>query len=188
MIGERFGKWLVLHQAEGDGKTGHKRYVCRCDCGTERTVYKTHLISGRSLGCKECATVTHGMTRTKTYLSWQAMRERCSNKKHIHFDRYGGRGITVCDRWNSFENFLADMGSRPAGMSIERADNDAGYCKENCKWAGKKEQANNTSGNRTVTYNGQVFTVAQLSEHLGIGYQTLYSRVRKGVRLDSPVR
>ena len=73
-------------------------------------------------------------------------------------------------------------------MSIERIDNDIGYFKENCKWAGRKEQANNTRGNRSITYQGKVFTVAQMAEHLGIAYQTLYSRIAKGTQLDAPLR
>lgn len=86
---------------------------------------------------------THGQTGTPTYFTWVSMHQRCSNPKHDAFDRYGGRGILVCPRWQSFEAFLADMGERPAGTSIDRIDNDRGYEKANCRWATRAVQRNN---------------------------------------------
>ncbi len=85
--------------------------------------------------------------RSPTYYSWCAMKERCNRPKHPRYARYGGRGISVCDRWHFFENFLFDMGERPEGKNLDRIDNDSGYYKENCKWSNPKEQANNRCNN-----------------------------------------
>lgn len=97
--------------------------------------------------------IKHGQTwdsgkMSRTYISWTSMKQRCYNKKHFHYDNYGGRGITVCNSWlNSFENFFKDMGERLGGMTLDRVDNTKGYCKENCKWSTYKEQANNKRNN-----------------------------------------
>jgi hypothetical protein len=89
------------------------------------------------------------------------MRERCNNPNHANFSSYGGRGITVCDRWKSFENFLEDMGERPEGLSIDRIDVNGNYEPENCRWADAETQANNTQRSRKITYQGESMTIAQ---------------------------
>ena len=134
------------------------RYVtCMCLCGSDivKEVRVASLVASRIVGCgcirHERATKSntkHSMVGTGAYKSWQKMRDRCHNTGSEHFERYGGRGIKVCERWNDFANFYADMGDRPAGMTLERVDYDGDYEPSNCKWAPWTEQARNTSRTR----------------------------------------
>jgi hypothetical protein len=114
---------------------------------------------------------------TPTYQSWQAMRQRCLNPKHTHFGNYGGKGVVICAEWASYEQFLADMGVRPNGMSLERKDNTKGYCRGNCCWASRTEQNRNNSQNRLVTYCGQTKCLAEWCEELHLNYARTYARL-----------
>ena len=105
---------------------------------------------------------------------------RCKNKEHQSYKNYGGRGITVCHRWNDFRNFLADMGEHSNGLSIDRIDNNKGYSKENCRWATKKEQANNCRRNKRIVIHGFVFSSSSWAEIMGINKQTLHNRIKNG--------
>jgi hypothetical protein len=134
-------------------------YLFRCECGTEKRILRSHVQNGhtKSCGClvgeatsksnKERLT-KHGHAKngqpTRTYTTWVSIKARCFNPKNIGYKDYGGRGITMCQRWvDSFDSFLADMGEKPAGLSIERKDVNSNYEPKNCKWATAKEQANN---------------------------------------------
>jgi len=150
VLGRKFHRLTVL--ARADSQNGNARWQCRCDCGEVVVVSGAKLVNGttRSCGClkrRHAADLnrTHGHSRTPSYEIWKAMRQRCTNPRHKDWHFYGGRGIRVCARWDSFENFLADMGPRPSLQhSIDRYPNQNGnYEPGNCRWATAAEQAQN---------------------------------------------
>lgn len=119
------------------------------------------------------------------YQSWLSMRHRCLNEKHDAYPRYGGRGIKVCERWDSFENFLADMGERPDGTSIDRVNNDGDYEPGNCRWATTQEQFANRRNTRLITYQGVTQTLAELARSVGVARATLHRRIfRSGLSVE----
>lgn len=117
-------------------------YRCVCECGSIKDVKHIHLAGGKTRSCG-CSVVTHGMTKSKEYRIWDSMIRRCRNPNHHAFPSYGGRGITVCDKWLTFKGFFEDMGTKPDGLSLDRIDNSLGYSKENCRWGSIDEQARN---------------------------------------------
>ena len=127
-------------------------------------------------------TKTHKMTGTPEYKAWKNMKARCFNPNTKNYSDYGGRGITICDRWkNSFQNFLADMRSRPtAKHSLDRIDNDGDYSAENCRWATRVEQANNKSTNRLITIGCVTLTIAQWTKEMGFSERVIYNRLEDG--------
>lgn len=149
MSGLRFGRLQVLR--EGKSNKNGLHWLCLCDCGKTKEILGVHLRSGSSktCGCSRAeALLKHGRARIgqndSTYTCWANMIQRCTNPNSAHFDRYGGRGITVCKRWrHSFSNFLSDMGPKPIGLSIDRIDNDGNYKPSNCRWATKAQQSSN---------------------------------------------
>ena len=124
---------------------------------------------------------SHGLSGTPEYHAWVDMKQRCLNPNAKNYSYYGGRGITVCDRWLNFKNFLADMGSRPtAKHSLDRIDNNADYSPNNCKWSTKAEQQNNQRTNRLITIENNTRTIAQWAKKMGYGETVIYERLKAG--------
>lgn len=120
-------------------------------------------------------------TQSIAYPVWRAMRRRCSDPGDISFCRYGARGIKVCERWDeSFENFITDMGDRPAGYDLDRIDNDGNYEPGNCRWVSHKENCRNRSNNRWLTFKGETRTVSEWAEVTGFGLAVVQGRLREG--------
>ena len=149
LTGMKFGRWTVLALHPKRTRLRRAIFLCRCDCGSEHLVQGASLRGGwsQSCGCVAQELKTkHGQAkgnRTRVYVCWANMRQRCSNPNNIGYSNYGGRGITVCERWQTFENFLADMGHPPRGKSLDRIDVNGNYEPSNCRWATSFEQARN---------------------------------------------
>lgn len=185
LTGQTFGKLTVIARAENIGK--QTAWRCRCSCGNECIVAGGDL-KRRQKTCRSCSQTKHGMSKTPIYKDWTGMIKRCENPNTRFYDRYGGRGIKVCERWHDFQNFYADVSILPhfgeKGYSLERRDNDGDYCPENCCWATKKQQANNRGNNIKVKYKGEEMTLMEAAEHSEMNYFVLLARYHKGLRGD----
>jgi len=189
LLGKQFGRLTViafdrLHIPPSGGKK--TKWICLCDCGTEVSVFGSALTQGNSTSCgcsaKRLTTkrnLTHGMSSTRTYRIWQAMLNRCRNPKMLMYQRYGGRGIRVCARWESFQAFYADMGACPPGMSIDRINNDADYEPGNCRWASRHIQTRNKSTNRVISHNGQEMCLTDWAKSLAMDQASLAERIER---------
>lgn len=185
LIGQRFGRLAVLER--GRSKTGLAGWVCLCICGNRTIVTTSNLTRGHttSCGCYRLqtngkASITHGMSRSKEWHTWKAMKRRCYASSDKRFERYGARGIGVCKRWHKFENFYADMGPKPVGMSLDRKDNNKGYSKANCRWADNKTQSRNRSTNNRITIKGETLILSEWCERYSVKYTTVIQRFRRG--------
>jgi hypothetical protein len=165
-----------------------KVWLCKCDCGEKRNVESRKLRNGIviSCGCFHLERVTeastkHGLSRSNEYSIWRGMFDRCTNSRKKGFENYGGKGITVCNRWKKFENFYGDMGPRPSKKhSIDRKNGKRGYSKNNCRWATPLEQMCHTRRNRFLTYEGKTLHLAEWARLIGISKSTLYYRWKQG--------
>jgi len=191
----RFGRLVAVHLAPKTDR--HTRWDCICDCGATVTVMAASLTSGdsRSCGClaREMAAAvtrarsTHGhagrsngkAAPSPTYVSWYSMVKRCLNPTSSRYDKYGARGISVCERWRAFENFLADMGERPTGTSLDRIDVNGNYGPGNCRWATPRQQARNTTRNHRVSFRGETLTVIEWAEGVGVSGSSMWRRLKR---------
>lgn len=186
LTGRRFGM-LVVKELAGRSPAGAIVWRCQCDCGAISKTLAGKLRSGhtRSCGCLRAETTidthrTHGMTGTPTYNSWQRMLARCFNPNTVRFESWGGRGITVCDAWRSFENFFADMGKCPPGMSLDRYPNrDGNYELENCRWATPTEQSTNRKTTRWITLCGEEMSLKAACGQFGLDDRMVHKLARR---------
>jgi hypothetical protein len=159
--GEKYGNFTILKEVESIIDTFGQTvriFSCMCICGKIKNVRMNAFRTGRtkSCGCSRIDRVvtlnkTHGLSKSSEYRSWYAMKARCSNSNYKNYKYWGGRGIKVCDRWfNSFENFIQDMGKKPANTSLDRIDNNGNYEPNNCRWSTKTQQQNNRRNNKTI--------------------------------------
>lgn len=164
-----------------------KHVLAKCICGKVfETLWDKRNVT-KSCGClrpvpsrlKHGHCMKHSDTESSTYRSWRAMLGRCRNQNDKMYHRYGGRGISVCDRWLEFENFLADMPTKPTGATIERIDNDGDYCPDNCRWATRKEQNRNSTNNRVLEIYGQKKCVAEWCEISGVSQSVANARLNR---------
>lgn len=194
MIGRVFGKLTVLSYS-GVSTNRNIRYLCRCKCGAKKDVCGSALRRGltKSCGCSQfekpkgaaSPSYDHGHTYKPTYSSWKGMIQRCKNPNNPKYKNYGARGITVCEEWNTFSNFLRDMGERPSVQySIGRIDNNRNYEPGNCRWETPKQQAQNKTNNRLLTFNGKTMTTAEWSSEIGISYVALRMRLHRGWSIE----
>ncbi len=197
LTGQVFGR-LTARKHVGNNAKKESLWLCRCACGVTITTTCSHLRSGntKSCGClqrdkaREIRTSHRhrGRKSTPTYNSWASMKTRCSpnqKKNTRNYQDYYLRGIRVCKRWARFENFLEDMGERPAGTSLDRINNNGNYEPTNCRWADAKTQRENNNATIYVSHKGRNQTVTAWSRELGISSFTVFSRIRRGV---SPIQ
>jgi hypothetical protein len=207
ITGMRFGRLIAI---EPTPRRRRRMMLWRfqCDCGNEHEAVSADALRGgtnscgclrRELGSKfgqkysailnaRGASVTHGMTNTREFSSWTSMTQRVCNPNHKSFDDYGGRGITICERWlGSFENFYADMGDRPLGLTLERINNNGNYEPTNCEWATSKKQANNRRSNRPITLNGRTRNLNEWASDAGIHRSLISNRIDRGWSVEDAV-
>lgn len=174
LTGQKFGRLVAVSRAENIGR--RTMWKCLCDCGVETIVQSDHIKSGHSKSCgcfyaeTRTGATTHGQSESPLYFAWHAMLNRCNSPTNQDYKYYGGRGIAVCEEWKKFENFYADMGERPEGMTLDRIDNSGPYCKENCRWATDKQQQSNKRSNTWHTFDGETLHSTDFAKKLGVSH------------------
>jgi len=184
ITGKRFGKLVAMKYHHSERKRAH--WECLCDCGKTHITATSYLNTGdvTSCGCiKSPIKSVLGINAKKVrgHASWSGLLDRCYNASSKDYERYGKRGITVCDRWRaSFLNFHEDMGEKPVGLSVERRDNSLGYSPENCYWGTSKQQCRNRRSNTLITIDGETKCLVEWREIKGISKSCYQWRVRNG--------
>lgn len=182
LTGMRFGMLTVISMTK-ERKNNQVCYLVQCDCGNKKESIGYLLTSGKSVSCgckRRIAGLKHGKSSSREYRIWADMRRRCIDERNKNYPYYGGRGISVCDRWQDFSNFIADMGKSQKGQSLDRIDNSGKYEPDNCKWSSLKEQARNRRSNRLINFNGKTMCVSEWAETIGIARDTLKRRLLLG--------
>lgn len=191
LSGMTFGRWTVLNRVFREG-TRNTYWLCRCACGVEREVLAFRLKDGRSKSCGclssevKKSRAVHGHAsidgrKSPEYRAWAHMLERCNNTNCKAYKNYGGRGISVCERWVKFTNFLADMGTRPSDEhSLDRIDCNGNYSPDNCRWADCRTQQRNRRNNRIITIGGESKCVADWADALEIEGKKLRKALERG--------
>lgn len=209
LSGEIYGQLTVLRFA-GQNKQHVSLWVCRCSCGKEKVISSMGLRSGKttSCGCHKAAVLaagrsalhkaqtTHGASKTREHHIWQNILYRCNKPTASGYERYGGRGIKVCRRWqgkNGFINFLADMGKAPTREhTVDRIDNNGDYSARNCRWATRREQARNRRGNIVLEFRGERKLLCEWCDIKGLPLYVLSRRLRNGWSVEralvTPIR
>lgn len=177
----KFGRLTVLKEHPTRSKDKHLMVECKCDCGTTTIKMWSRLKHGRVLSCgclsfENKPNLSHGMRYTRTYESWASAKNRCTCKTSKDYPKYGGAGITFCNRWaDSFEQFYTDMGDRPQNTSLDRIDTTKGYEPDNCRWATRSEQQRNKKKSYDWNINGEIFTSAEAAAiRFGVTVQTIH--------------
>lgn len=190
LTGSKFGRLLVLSESS-ERRNRESCWICLCECGNEFVTSGCSLRNGgtKSCGClrsehSRTVNIRHGKKHTRVYRIWTGMWNRCRNPNAKDFARYGGSGITVCKRWQTFENFLSDMGEPCSGLTIERKENSKGYCKSNCVWATRTEQARNRKNNVILTFNGESLCISEWAERLGVNKCLISKRLARGWSIE----
>lgn len=182
LTGMKFGKLLAIARngSRQNGPGTCPTWLCLCDCGNMKTISAPNLRSGVTQSCG-CIQRRHGMFGTPEYSAWNSMMRRCLNKKQANYKNYGGRGITVCEKWKDFAVFFEDMGPRPSqAHSLDRINNMGNYEPSNCRWATWTQQARNKRNSRVLIVAGESATVPEWAEKTGLGRSTIKERLRRG--------
>ncbi|MBW4444404.1 MAG: hypothetical protein KME10_24925 [Plectolyngbya sp. WJT66-NPBG17] len=183
LAGQTFGRLTVI-KSVGKDKDSKTIWECLCVCGQTKLVITNRLRRGITQSCGCLYTDSHkkhGRSHSPLYRVWSQMKGRCTNPKHPKYASYGGRSITVCDRWLDFSNFAQDMGERPSPQhSIDRIDNNGNYSPENCRWATSVVQAGNKRTNRFLTYQNKTLTLKQWADELSLSKAKIRQRLERG--------
>lgn len=184
-----FGKWFICQVLRRTKLNATRKVVAKC-CRCNKFYLKeiATIANGASTQCKSCGNLTHGLRQTREYNTWRGMIERCYNPNSVGYPRYGGSGITVCNRWkSSFELFLKDMGKRPEGYSIDRIDTYGNYHKKNCRWATKELQEINKRRRIKVNYNGQTKLLTEWCKILNLSYESARWKLHRSKSIQKSV-
>lgn len=187
--GQRFNRLVAVRMVERDARWNGHKWLFHCDCGSESVISIKSVRSGQtaSCGCLHREGIvrrntTHGLSsaHSREYRSWKDMRARCNNPRNTDYSSYGGRGITVCERWADFAVFIGDMGPRPDGHTLDRIDVNGSYAPENCRWAPATVQAQNKRSNNKITIGVETKTLLEWCRHFGVEHSKARYRLARG--------